>query len=332
MKLSSLLIAAISLFVFEGTPTFAATAINESFSAAASGQTVPAGWFSANSGVSAMVSLGGVKYMRIGANTVAGSDAVYYTATNGEVQNGQIRDFNAQIVMRMGGTFPQDQSLRGVVVRAQTTDLSAPAGSTSFWGYSIGVVATGSDKGLYIYENPKGIYWNGNSLDRGTQLAFQAFTLDLQSNVEYSFRISALGSILTASLWTLDGAQELASVTYSEAQIVSGYFGLRSANANAAANTSFRDLQMNVTAVPEPSGMFWEQWGSASSRGDCAPLFLPKSLPSSSWRAFVPTLPRAWLLRRTLPSEPESSSLLLRRVLVWRHLLNVKKQKSWLVP
>lgn len=227
----------------------ASTLITQSFEMAAPGQTTPEGWYSSNDTATEVVSLAGVNYQRIWRNgSNGGSAAVYYTGTQGEVVNGMIQDFNAEMTLRMGGTFPQNASLRGVVARTQTLGTSGPGGE-EFWGYSIGFIATGENRGLYIYENPTSTITAG----LGTLRGYDALESDLTANTQYLLRVAAQGETLSASLWSADGSHMLASVLYDEAEVVAGYFGLRSAHANSVANTAFRDLTLEVTAVPEPA-------------------------------------------------------------------------------
>lgn len=238
----------LSILACAGT-CYSATLITQSFGTAAPGSTTPEGWFSTNENATEIVSLAGINYQRIWRNSSnGGSAAVYYTGSQGEVVNGLIQDFNAEMTLRMGGTFPQNATLRGVVARAQTLATSGPDGE-GFWGYSIGFIATGDNRGLYIYENPTATGTAG----LGTLRAYDDFEEDLTANTQYLFRISAQGEALSASLWSADGEVMLASVLYDEAEVIAGYFGLRSAHANSVANTAFRDLTLEVTAVPEPT-------------------------------------------------------------------------------
>lgn len=246
MKKKILLI--LSILACAGTG-YSATLITQSFATAAPGSTTPEDWFSSHDVATEIVSLAGINYQRIWRNSSnGGSAAVYYTGSQGEVVNGQIQDFNAEMTLRMGGTFPQNTTLRGVVARTQTLGTSGPGGE-EFWGYSIGFIATGDNRGLYIYENPTG----ANTAGLGTLRGYHALEDDLTANTQYLFRVSALGETLSASLWTADGQLMLASVLYDEAEVATGYFGLRSAHANSVANTAFRDLTLEVTAIPEPA-------------------------------------------------------------------------------
>ncbi len=262
MKASTL---ALALGLAGLTQLSAATVITESFSTAGPGSTVPVDWYATHSAGTEIVSLAGTNYLRILRNSPAGgSSAVYYTGSQGEVSNGWFSDFDASVILRMGGNTPQNQTLRGFVFRTQTMDREA-SGSAEFWGYSAGFIGYGEDRGLYLHLNPTGV----SSSTYGTQLAFIAFDQDLVVNTQYSLRISAEGKEIAVSLWTLDGSTEIASISYSDAVETGGYFGLRSANINSVSNTSFRDLVIEVHAIPEPAGLGLTAVGALSLFAVC---------------------------------------------------------------
>lgn len=234
------------------------TLIEQSFDAAAPGSNVPAGW-------TAVLSAGAVgdvvktpveaedgkKWLRIERNDASGingSAAVYYTGSQGEVSNGQIMDFESEMNIRWGGTTPQTSAFHGIVLRSQSLDFSAQSTST-FWGYTVGFIASGDNAGLYLYENPTG----NLTSQRGLLLDSALVEGGLSRYTTYVLKVAAAGATITASLWSADGATELVSISYDDAVQTGGYFGLWGANSQSFAWTEYRDLKMNVTAVvPEP--------------------------------------------------------------------------------
>lgn len=241
----------------------ASTLIEESFSTTAPGSNLPAGWVPTNPEAVDHASLAGIPYQRIHrSGATGGSSAVYYNGTQGDIIDGYFQDFDASLVIRYGGSTAQNQSLRGIVFRTQSQNLSAP-GNEEFWGYSAGFIATGTGRGLYLYENPTGT----GSGDHGTALASFAFDADLGLNIQYTLKISAIGNDVAVSLWTLDESEEIGSLTYASAVTTGGYFGLRAAHANSNATTSYRDLSITVHSIPEPHTLGFLAVGALAALG-----------------------------------------------------------------
>lgn len=162
--------------------------------------------------------------------------AVYYTPS----ENSRITEFTAEVTLRLEGPLGASSSV-GMMLRTQS--LNYQFSNTPFSGYYVAITADG----LGIYENPTNNSAPGVLL--GSLSAFSA-----QGATDYLFRVSAQGSILTASLWDSTGSTELASVTYSSAKITDGYFGFRGGFGNYSTTAYFRDL--TLTVIPEPSSLF----------------------------------------------------------------------------
>lgn len=252
MNSKNILLTALTLLAVAVSLPASAATVNEPFSEAAPGSTVPVGWFTTNPQYTELRSLNNTPYLtlwRTNEPAANASAAVYYAGNSPQGQAQAMQDVDLSVIMRLGGgnAASANATFRGVVLRTQSATLSAPS-SDQFWGYSIGFIATGANRGLYVYENPTGVL----SAERGTLLASSAFTADLASNVDYIFRVQAEGSNLNASLWSSDGLTELASVSYADAIIVSGGLALRSANSNSSVNTYYRDLSLTYS-IPEPA-------------------------------------------------------------------------------
>ncbi len=213
--------------------------LQEAFAKSAPSETVPFGWVATHPDHVGVRKLANTPYLRIWYTSAGGgSSAVYFVATHeGIAEGGKLANFRGDVILRTGGARPPaDTTLRGVVIRAQTTDLSAPA-ARPFWGYSIGVIATGDRRGLYLFENPTGT----NSKGFGTELAQAPLGEELILNTDYTLRFEANGPHLRASLDDQNG-KTLATISYDQAAEVTGVFGLRAAHSNMNQNTYFRNL------------------------------------------------------------------------------------------
>lgn len=230
------------LFVFSAflSPVTASDVLmTEPFSKETSGEGVPFGWQSTHPDHVDIVKLAKKPYQRIWYQPKGGgSAAIYLTATiDGKISKGQLKDFSATSILRIGGTRPpSDSTLRGFILRAQSLDLAAPS-NQPFWGYSVGVIASGERRGLYLFENPTGYTSQGY----GTQLAFSPIPADLEVNPDYQLSVKAQGSVIFAVLQSPEG-ENLTRIEYREAMDVAGYFGIRAAHSNTNQNTYFRDL------------------------------------------------------------------------------------------
>ena len=73
---------------------------------------------------------------------------------------------------------------------------------------------------------------------------------DISSGTDYEFRFSAIGDIISASLWTLDTPQQqLGSVTLNDASYTNaGYFGLNISGESSGTRGYFSNLEV----IPEP--------------------------------------------------------------------------------
>lgn len=243
MKAKVFSILALVLGFFALPAANAAIIITEPFSSGP----LPVGW-SAVGGNYDFASSDGKTRLRIyRTGTTGGSEAIYYTGN--AVEGGLMQNFSAEVTMRFGGTGVPSTTIRGLVFRTQDTSLSAPSAS-GFWGYSLGVISVGTEKGLYLFENPTGVTSGGY----GTQLAFSALAADLPINTDYTLKLNVDGSLVVASLIG-SGNQVLASITFNEAIVTTGYFGFRAANSNSNVNTYYSDLRLEVLPIPEPGSL-----------------------------------------------------------------------------
>jgi len=227
------------------TSAQAASVISEEFTSPLGG--IPTGWTAvirggaANDGFVGVqqinASLGnGLQYQRISGGSSNSSAAVYYTGTTGTPSDAKMMDFSSEITLRLGATLGVSSSI-GMMVRTQS--LSYSFSGTSFGGYYVAVTNTG----LGIYSNP-----SDNSVPGTLESNFAVFVLS--ANTDYLFRVSALGSMISAEIWDSTGTTQYASVSYGSANEVAGYTGLRSGYGNSSQSAYFRDL--NMTVVPEP--------------------------------------------------------------------------------
>lgn len=226
----------------------AAAIISEEFTSPLGG--IPSGWTAvirngvANDGVVGIQqinsSLGnGLQFQRPSSGG-AGSNSsavVYYTGTTGTPSDAKMMDFSAEITLRLGAALGASSSI-GMMVRTQSLSYSFTAGG-SFGGYYVAV----ADGVLGIFENPS------NNSEAGSNRASSG-PLTLSLNTDYLFRVSALGSTISAEIWDSTGTTQYASVSYGSANEVAGYTGLRSGYGNSSQSAYFRDLNMAV--VPEP--------------------------------------------------------------------------------
>lgn len=173
----------------------------------------------------------------------------YTGGSDGVTPGNQLADFNGRIILSgLSGTYPS-----GVIMRARNKSQSNAD------AYYVAVIPTsGTANG-----NPEtarlAIYTGlGASLGASTLLVDDPVGFDLDSTSEYRLNFSAVGSTLTASLWSLDAEgdplAELASVTVQHQGATArttGYFGLRGGVYSVVNGVYFRDLQ--VTVIPEPS-------------------------------------------------------------------------------
>lgn len=205
---------------------------------------VPVGWKATDEEAVSIVKLDGVPYQRIrrggGKEGSGGSSAIYYRGTEGSIREGQIKNFKASVVVRLGGGGAAVSSFRGVVLRAQAPTMSAS--QKGFWGYSVGFISQGEARSLAIYENPTGTIMGS----AGSQRAVTLLSADLKNDVDYLLQISAAGRHLEAILSQRDGGEEIARIEYDDAMELPGYFGLRAAHANTGVNTYFRDLHIET--------------------------------------------------------------------------------------
>lgn len=146
------------------------------------------------------------------------------------------------------------------------TFLSGPSGSTdSTIGFLVRATAASynSSKGYYVAFSPAEggllrLFDSPTSHSRGpadkpsgngTELA--AVALNLSSNVNYLFKVSAIGSTISASVWSEDGSTLLGELEYANARTGAGYFGIRSGFGNTGVSAYIKDV--SFTVIPEPA-------------------------------------------------------------------------------
>lgn len=202
----------------------------------------------------------GHDWLRLQRNGTTGSTnaTYYYTGSgSGPLPDGSLfSTLSGSVVMRLDH---EGSSVSGVMLHAQDVQYISPG------GYFIGIKpGTGNGNtigGLGIYRNP------GTHTQPGTELAFTPWQESGVSRIDnnYSYRLEfAINDVeIEARLWQLDsndipiGETPYAEVHYvlQEADIwTAGYFGLRSAFQNNA-TTYYRDLDLNVTVIPEAKHM-----------------------------------------------------------------------------
>lgn len=237
-------------------PTLQSASLTEAFDTPVDG--IPAGWTLRLSGSVDNTNGNTVGIKEINPETGnalrfyrgGGSGAIYYTSPLGESSDGKMSDFSAEIIIRPSGNtnaFAVNSSA-GFVVRAQSLTYN------NFNGYYIAIsMGTGEGNGrIGIYENPTG---HNHSSASGTLHAYDTFSTSLLNNTDYKLEMSAVGSVITASLWTLGATPiELASATYLSANTTAGYFGLRNGFGNTNQAVYMRDLYLEQ-AIPEPSAV-----------------------------------------------------------------------------
>lgn len=171
-----------------------------------------------------------------------GNSWLYYTGDfgDGEVTGGQLSDFKASVLFRMGSSnAPQN----GLMVRSLV-----PTGANVEDGYFVSFSRSGSIS----------IYKSSTRTEPGLQLATSALTSALTLGSDYRLEVEAKGSVLKGVLygWDDDASDYslvLGSVLYEHVPEAyrSGVIGLRTNHDGAGQYILWRDL--TVTTIPEPS-------------------------------------------------------------------------------
>ncbi len=180
----------------------------------------------------------------------SGSGAVFYTGgASTATEENQFSDFSGSVVLRgLAGSYH-----RGVILRSGDKNYAAEN------AYFLAITA-GDSPSLNLY-------WSAGHVFAPSITPLVSDDISsLASDRDYQLRFSAIGTVLSASLW---GANEngdfinlLAEVKYEEAtQASTGYFGLRGGRYGGNAVTYFSDLE--ITAIPEPQSVAFIILGGA---------------------------------------------------------------------
>ncbi len=171
-----------------------------------------------------------------------GNSWLYYTGDfgDGEVTGGQLSDFRASVLFRMGSSnAPQN----GLMVRSLL-----PTSANVVDGYFVSFSRSGSIS----------IYKSTTRTEPGTQLATSTLTSALASGGDYRLEVEAIGSTLKGAVYGWDDDANdysllLGSVTYDSVAEAygSGVIGLRTNHDGPGQYILWRDL--TITTIPEPS-------------------------------------------------------------------------------
>ncbi len=179
-------------------------------------------------------------------------NAIYYTGTglDDSLTDGQVADFTASVILNTGNIIADSKDgAFGMVVKG-TDATSYNVGADSYY-ITFRAGASETNRGLAIYSNVAAHTFPVSA----NRLAFDGFE-KLEADADVLLRVSSIGSVLSASLWSMDAngnaLDELASVTYTEASTAAGYVGLRSGSqSSGVTDTYFRDFKLE--AIPEPA-------------------------------------------------------------------------------
>lgn len=261
MSLALLVMA--GCLVFSTTASAAVVALNESFNDVSLVGTLPADWQAATRGA-----ITGPKYVE---ERVTGEYALHFrrgstsspgtafftgdlTGPGGSVTGGQIQDIEGSLLIQKGRDSGESTNGLGVHVRSGAVAyngagegyyIQARAGQLGILG---GLTALGASHGGYTP-------WASVDLSLGGN------PYTLLDDVVYKMEFSAVGSNISASLYTTDATPALlGTLTYTAGThdddpgyLDAGYFGLRGLVENSSSDTWLWGLESNV--VPEPATM-----------------------------------------------------------------------------
>lgn len=182
--------------------------------------------------------------------TTGDSAFVYYTGSGDGIASGKVADFEMTSTISMsfnrgaGGLATPF----GLMIRASSASYSASK------GYFFAYMATTSGGSLVLYDSPTSHGAHGTVLD--------SFDVILNPNVNYVFKISAIGSNISASVWSEDGGTLLGELEYGNARTNAGYFGARAGFANTNVAQYVKDI--SVTVIPEPATVGFALLGGAA--------------------------------------------------------------------
>lgn len=192
-----------------------------------------------------------LRMTRPGTGGAAGDSAfVYYTGSGDGITSGKVADFEMTSTFSM--TFnPTAVGLAtpfGLMIRASSKSYSASG------GYFFAYMATTSGGSLVLYDSPTSHSAHGTVRD--------SFDVILNPNVNYVFKISAIGSNISASVWSEDGGTLLGQLEYGNARTNAGYFGVRAGFANTSVAQYVKDVSVSV--IPEPATVGFVLMGGAA--------------------------------------------------------------------
>ena len=246
-----------------GTPAHAQTLlINESFNKPA----MPSDWTTPNPNwwavdVATYQGQNHLRFARPAGSTVADHVAYYKgKGIDNSLTDSKLANFEASVVINTGNVVERGASsvAGGMIIKANSLTSYGVAAGSYFIAFSPAALSGSTTwaPGLGIWSNlpddPAGV--RANYVRTNQALAFDSFST-FTDDMDVLLKVISNGSMLSASLWTLDenglGKDEIASVSIDNAATDPGYIGLRGAFSNTGVNLYFRDLQ--VTAIPEPS-------------------------------------------------------------------------------
>lgn len=165
--------------------------------------------------------------------------AVYYTGTT---PSNLIADGSGSVTIRLGASTWTSSDMIGVAVRSQSNSYQPQ-------GYYLAFTA---DK-IAILHSP-----TNHTYASGTEMAASDLTAALNTDLDYQFQFSFIGSILSATLTTLDQSVTLGTVSVDTSdsqfsaltEFTEGRFAIR-AGYSGNRTAYFKDV--SVSMIPEPS-------------------------------------------------------------------------------
>jgi len=213
----------------------------------------PGEWTTVKSGSATVVALTGEKLEITRPGTGSSAGAITFWNGNSEVSD-VLGDFSGSVVLSHDS---RANDVWGVVVGAQSKTFTNNA-TTNYRGFYIGLLpnSAANGGGLYVWENPL----NNSSFSATTAVEDDRRWSDaLPYNTDFLLEFSVSGAKIEASLWNLDPitrqktGEALASLTYIDDQVITGYFGLSAFRLGNPTSRYFSELKLEP--VPEPGSM-----------------------------------------------------------------------------
>ncbi len=187
-------------------------------------------------------------------NTYNYLSALYYTgdSEDGTIIDGQVANFTASVIISSPRISPAPGAFNGMVIRATSNSYKDNGGyfiafNASDEGNSgLGIWATGT---AHQAKEAQALLFND------FQTLPDGFFDDFNGGASLLLSITAIGSTIEASLWTLDdngdADLQIGSLLYKNATVTgAGTIGLKSAFDNTNTTGYFRDFQLQ--SIPEP--------------------------------------------------------------------------------